>query len=206
MVLPARLFLEMSEHLMFGDVRAFRAEKILGDETYELSLEADATIIVGPNGTGKSTLLNVFYLFITRQWARLLQYNFSKLTLQLSNREISITRADLFTADSALFSKVTPRFRNIIQKLGETQSIGHFIATPNMSFGETVRLANLLELPVDDVQTVRQYLSRQSKDLFEDTFLDVDRQLAELDLPKVLYPSIFPVAIRRGAGHRYRRR
>jgi ABC-type lipoprotein export system ATPase subunit len=172
---------------MIEGLRSFRAEKIIGENTYELAIDADAMIIVGPNGTGKSTFLNVFYLFITRQWSRLLQYNFSRLTLELADREISISRTDLFTADSSLFAKLTPRFRSIVTKLSETQMLPQFLSGGHISYQENVRLANLLEVPLDDVSQLRVFISRQTKDLFEESFLEVERLLAEVQLPKVLY-------------------
>jgi ABC-type branched-subunit amino acid transport system ATPase component len=157
---------------MIKQFRAFRAEKIIGDETYELAIDEDATIIVGPNGTGKSTFLNVFYLFITRQWSRLLQYSFSKLTLQLSDQEISISRTDLFTADSTLFSKLSPRFRVMLSKLSETQLLSQFLSTANMSTQETLKLSSVLEVPFEEIQHLRAFFSRQTKDLFEEAFLE----------------------------------
>jgi ABC-type transport system involved in cytochrome c biogenesis ATPase subunit len=167
--------------------RAFRAEKIVGEETYELALDSDATIIVGANGTGKSTFLNVFYLFITRQWTRLLQYKFSKLTLQLADSEISISRADLFTADSEIITKVSPRLRDSLRRLGDSPYLSSFFSGARLSVNDVTSISRLLEIPADELAPLRQYLLRQTKEFFSDPFLKVEGQFAELNLPKVLY-------------------
>ncbi len=84
----------------------FRAEGILGGQTYSLDLRERARIIVGPNGTGKSTFLSLFYLFLSRQWARLGEYDFSELFLSISLggkiQKISIKRQDLMSSDASL--------------------------------------------------------------------------------------------------------
>ncbi|MBR1089560.1 AAA family ATPase [Bradyrhizobium manausense] len=172
---------------MIDQFRAFRAEKIVGDDTYELSLDSDATIIVGPNGTGKSTLLSVFYLFITRQWSRLLQYKFSKLSLLLENGEISISRADLFSVDSLSLSKVAPRVQSLLGRLVQTPYLGQFLSGANFTPNEIALVSGLLDIPIEEFVPFRQYIVRQTKDLFDEAFLDVERKLVEIKLPKVLY-------------------
>lgn len=46
-------------------LKRFRAYGVMGFRDYEINFNKDATIIVGPNGTGKSTFLSLFYLFVT---------------------------------------------------------------------------------------------------------------------------------------------
>lgn len=172
---------------MITQIRAFRAEEILGEDTYELSLDADATIIVGPNGTGKSTFLNVFYLFITRQWSRLLLYKFSRLVLRLSSGELSMSRADLFTIDTLSLPNVSGRFRSALTRLSETKYLGQFLSNVHLSPNDSFAISNILDLPQDELPHLRSYISRQAKGLFEESFLDMERRLAEINLPKVLY-------------------
>jgi predicted ATP-dependent endonuclease of OLD family len=166
-------------------LRSFRAEKIIGDATYHLAIDSDATIIIGPNGTGKSTFLNVFYLFLTRQWTRLMEYNFSKLTLQLDDESISISKTDLLGADS--LAKFSPRLRRYITQLSETNLLSRFLSPRSMAPKETREFATLLEMPNEEVRQFRNYLIHQTKDMFEVSFLDTERKLAELSLDKVLY-------------------
>jgi hypothetical protein len=170
---------------MAATFRGFRAEKIIGEETYQLVIDSDATIIVGPNGTGKSTFLNVFYLFLTRQWTRLMEYNFLKLTLDLDSESISISKTDLLGADS--LTKFSPRIRKYITQLSETKLLSRFLSTRSMAPKDTREFATLFEMPSDEVRSFRSYLIHQTKDIFEVSFLDTERKLAELSLDKVLY-------------------
>ena len=44
--------------------------------TIDVHIEDNKLILVGENGTGKSTFANLIYFFLTRQWRRLHEYRF----------------------------------------------------------------------------------------------------------------------------------
>ena len=167
-------------------LRGFRAENILGNATYHLTINADATIIVGPNGTGKSTFLNVFYLFLTRQWNRLAEYNFSRLSLELANGEtVSISKADLLNVDIA--AKLPTRLRNFVSQLSSERLLSQFISNKPMTPATIDRVVKKVGIPNEEVQPLRNYLRRQAPDLFETSFLELEQRIAELNLEKVLF-------------------
>ena len=54
-------------------------------------------ILVGENGTGKTTILNIVYYFITRQWSRLVEYNFHSVTIYIKRKKLTATRDEVST-------------------------------------------------------------------------------------------------------------
>jgi ABC-type lipoprotein export system ATPase subunit len=165
--------------------RKFTAENILGDVSYKLDVSSDTTIIVGPNGTGKSTFLNVFYLFITRQWTRLMEYNFSKLALELDTGEvISLSKTDLLSAET--LGKMPGTVRNYINRLSSTSQLQTFISSRDLAPAQLREIADTLKIPREEVQALRSYLTHRVRDI-ETPYLEVERRLADLELEKVLY-------------------
>ena len=49
-------------------------------------------IIVGHNGTGKSTILNAFYYLISAQWEKLQEIHFDTLSIRVNYQEFTINR------------------------------------------------------------------------------------------------------------------
>ncbi len=153
--------------------KGFRAENILGNATYHLHIDSDATIVVGPNGTGKSTFLNLFYLFLTRQWTRLMEFNFSHLTLELEKGEISLSKTNLLTADST--AKLPPTLRNYLNRLTEQGLVHRFLTPGSLPGRELARVAEALAIPRDEVGSIRNYLMHRTRDLFEISFLETEK-------------------------------
>jgi ABC-type Mn2+/Zn2+ transport system ATPase subunit len=170
---------------MLTAIKSFRAENILGGTTYELNIDSDATIIVGPNGTGKSTFLSLFYLFITRQWTRLEEYDFQQLTLTLANDTITLSKTDLIGAES--LSKLPIRFRSAASSLNNTQNLMRFLSPENLSPKERKQFSEKLRIPERDFEMLRKVISREMRDVISTSFLEAERKLDDLRLPKVLY-------------------
>lgn len=57
----------------------------------DVSIEENRLILVGENGTGKSTFANLVYYFLTRQWNRFRDYRFQEITAVLDGIEFSLT-------------------------------------------------------------------------------------------------------------------
>lgn len=83
-------------------LREFTVRGLLGQNNYKMEVKPPATIIVGPNGTGKSNFLSIFYLVITKQWAKLSDFDFDEVILASEFGELSIKRSDLFDLTTIL--------------------------------------------------------------------------------------------------------
>ena len=76
-------------------IQRFEIIGLFGDRDISIAPARDAMILVGPNGIGKSSVVNILYFFITRQWSRLLAYKFDSIKIQVDRKEISAERSDI---------------------------------------------------------------------------------------------------------------
>lgn len=73
----------------------FKVIGLHGHKTATVPLRNNRLILIGENGTGKSTIANLIYYFLTNQWSRLLQYRFRAIEASLNGHEITVTAEQL---------------------------------------------------------------------------------------------------------------
>jgi predicted ATPase len=136
----------------------FRVEGLHGDKNLLVSLERDRLIVVGENGTGKSTLVNLIYYFITCQWTRLLEYRFQTIAARLGDNWVELNHLTLekHQAGRVRLARHLPPsvVRNLRSRLGE-QQLALFLDDEDAIFrlaAETHYPANVLRRALHDMQ------------------------------------------------------
>jgi predicted ATPase len=74
---------------------AFRIEGLHGRRTIEIPIEDGKLILVGENGTGKSTVASILFFFLSGQWHRLEDYEFDSVSGVFEPSVITITHDQL---------------------------------------------------------------------------------------------------------------
>ena len=80
---------------MSATLSRFRIEALHNLRTIDVTIADNQLILVGENGTGKSTVANLIYFFLTTQWHRMLTYQFEAITAIIDSREIRISREEI---------------------------------------------------------------------------------------------------------------
>lgn len=81
---------------MEGRLTRFRIESLHGgNKTIDLHLENNRAVLVGENGTGKSTIVNLVYYLLTGQWRRIKEYQFRSLEAYISGETVQFTHDDI---------------------------------------------------------------------------------------------------------------
>jgi predicted ATP-dependent endonuclease of OLD family len=68
----------------------FQVVGLHGLRNIDVKLEDNKLILVGENGTGKSTFVNLIYYFLTKQWSRLNEYRFERIHAHFGDEELVI--------------------------------------------------------------------------------------------------------------------
>ena len=146
---------------MSGTLSQFRIEGLHGRRTLDVRITDNVLVLVGENGTGKSTVANFIYYFLTRQWHRLLDYQFASITAVLDDRPLVVRREDL-TEDSVAIREQMPlrpssygRFTREVHSLLRSTTPAEILENPSY----ILRLADRMGMPSHYVKEVLIALS-----------------------------------------------
>lgn len=90
----------------------FRIEGLYNARTIDLRIENNTLILVGENGTGKSTVVNLLYFFLTFQWNRISETKFRSISAVIDDKEYCLSRDDIkfiVEADYSVRRSILPR-------------------------------------------------------------------------------------------------
>lgn len=80
---------------MSTELTRFEVEGLHGSRDVDVRLAENKLILVGENGAGKSTFVNLIYYFLTTQWGRLQEYTFTKIHAHFGDEILELTPEDL---------------------------------------------------------------------------------------------------------------
>ena len=92
----------------------------------------DVSIFMGPNGIGKSTVLNIFVFCLTRQWQRLAKQSFDSVYIRFANDQVvHISRKECL---DLLSMELSTRNQQVATALAEQGVLEEFLEGKAVSF------------------------------------------------------------------------
>lgn len=73
----------------------FAIRGLHGKIDISIPIRDNRLVLIGVNGLGKTTVVNILYYTLTEQWSRLVDYEYSTIELVLNNTEIHITKDEV---------------------------------------------------------------------------------------------------------------
>ncbi len=78
------------------EIKYFEVKGLFGEVDVAIPIRDNKLVLVGYNGIGKSTILNLFYYLISRQWKKIIDQEFYSICIQISDLdEIEVLRTDI---------------------------------------------------------------------------------------------------------------
>ena len=77
---------------MNGQLQRITITGLHGSKKIDARISDNCLILVGENGSGKTTFLRILYHFISGRWFALLQFNFTSITATIHGSEFTVTR------------------------------------------------------------------------------------------------------------------
>jgi predicted ATPase len=68
---------------------------LYGQRNYFVKFENNQLVLVGENGTGKSTITSIFYFVLTGQWKKLWKFDFEEISISVDKKVYKITKDDV---------------------------------------------------------------------------------------------------------------
>ena len=78
---------------MTGALTRFRIEGLHNLRTIDIPIIDNKLVLVGENGTGKSTVANYIYYVLTMQWSMMLGNIFKSISIDINGREYLFERS-----------------------------------------------------------------------------------------------------------------
>lgn len=106
-----------------------------GSHRYRVAIQDDRLVIIGENGTGKSTLVNLIYFVLTCQWQRLEHYKFDALHATIAGRALTITPQMLSTYRSwwrSVRVNAPPSFHRLLMHHSESSTTPELFENPDL--------------------------------------------------------------------------
>lgn len=63
-------------------ISTFSIQKLFGLYDYKIAFQDNDLILIGENGSGKTTIMNVLFYFLTKQWEELVSINFNSISIK----------------------------------------------------------------------------------------------------------------------------
>lgn len=98
-------------------IELFEIEGLYGRNDFRIAFEDNQLILVGENGSGKSTVITIFFYFITKQWHELAKFSFDALHITIDGNRLSLAKEDLAKIPSSLIKAQGSLFQELSRRL-----------------------------------------------------------------------------------------
>lgn len=103
-----------------NNLQEFKITKLFGYKNVHLKFENDTLILMGENGTGKTSILNALYFTLTKKWEKLLKINFETIHLKVDDREFSFSKEVLNSFNEIIKNDDTILDKDILKRIIES--------------------------------------------------------------------------------------
>src|SRR5712692_3089984 len=96
---------------------------LYGNKTVDVRIKNNTLILVGENGSGKTTFLRILFHFLSGRWFSLVQYRFEYIVATIAGNEYRVAHEELVKAfrgiDRRILAAVPPPLRQRVVELFE---------------------------------------------------------------------------------------
>jgi predicted ATP-binding protein involved in virulence len=142
-------------------IRQFEIQGLFGSKNIKVVFENNSAILVGPNGIGKTTILDIFYFLTSGQFDRLMRYEFQSIAISTEHKRFSFDRASFddykFNVDAL---SMPQRFQDLLVSLVSRYGSRAIENLNSISQTDLFRDAKQFGLTPTDVRIFQQRLSR----------------------------------------------
>ena len=108
-------------------IKSFKINKLYGYRTIEITQNADCIILVGENGSGKSTIMNCLYFVLSKKFDELVKIDFESLEIIFhTGKKFVLRHTDIIPIQPIRLSMTERRFVNQLNeqlKLADIKTI-----------------------------------------------------------------------------------
>jgi ABC-type lipoprotein export system ATPase subunit len=149
-------------------------KKLHDKSSFDINFIDNTMILVAENGSGKTTIVNMIYFFLSRQWAKLNEYQFESIQVTINGEKLSFKKNDLKSSvlrNSAILERIPQRYHKHFERILHDFSPIELKDSPYIF----EKLADLYEIPLGYLREfIMSYVN-------EDFRLNIANQVQHLD-------------------------
>src|SRR3954453_17320135 len=100
---------------MISKLQRFQIVGLHGWKTVDVHFENNTLVLVGENGTGKTTFLRLLFNFLSGRWLSLVHFAFERLIATIDGTEFAVTRDEVVSkfrrVDRRALASIPPALR-----------------------------------------------------------------------------------------------
>lgn len=108
---------------MNGSLERFRILGLHGHKSVDVVIKENTLVLVGENGSGKTTFLRILFHFLSGRWLPLVQFRFDCIVATIGESEYKVSHEELVQAfkgvDRRFLAELTPPLRRRVMELLE---------------------------------------------------------------------------------------
>nr|MBA4143826.1 AAA family ATPase [Nitrosospira sp.] len=108
---------------MSGTIERIQIKELHGRKNIEATLSNNTLILVGENGSGKTTFLRILFYFLSGRWLGLIQFRFESIVVTIDGHEYRVTHEELVKAfkgaDRRILADLPPMIRRKVMEIFE---------------------------------------------------------------------------------------
>lgn len=140
-----------------------------GDIDITIILNENKLILVAENGAGKTTIVNIIFFFLSRQWGKLNDYNFKSIIALINDKQFIYKKEDSKNFNSRIFHKYPNRFQPIIEHV-----LSNYSPSELRSHNTIERLISQFDIPSGLLRDIQRMIEIEG-------FENENKELRELD-------------------------
>ena len=110
------------------EIKSFKINKLHETLNFELKFVNNTLVLLGENGSCKTTIIKMLFYTLSLQWGKLSQYNFESIEILVDDEVFKIKKEDIFVSsgmiDDRLLRRLPPLIRrSIINMLEQNRGI-----------------------------------------------------------------------------------
>ncbi|HFU7058381.1 TPA: AAA family ATPase [Bacillus cereus] len=176
------------------NLKCFEIERLNNEKNVSLTFNNNLRILLGENGTGKTTILTVLYYVLSRKFYNLYNIEFSKIHLKLSTNETITLNKEWFTLEENV--NAFKYYKSLEDELTKEEldcalDIVYGNGTMKQfenNYSRKLRARNVSPMRVRRyIFDLRSLLRENSSDQYNESILKVDKQIKEIFNKEILY-------------------